>query len=113
MAGIVCPHCKTADNYASTQGGAGKGDDKWLRHKKCKVCGAVFSTIEIPVGLIKAGAPQAEVAALEEQAVAETPAVGPVRPATPVNTVPQAHNTVVETDVIAGQAPVSIFAPQQ
>jgi len=74
--GIICPGCKAVDNYSSAQGGPGKGEDSWTRRKKCKICGAVFQTIEIPVGLITAGTPQT--------------AEAPVATVAPAGTVPDA-----------------------
>ena len=96
--GIKCPNCGESDNYGSHQGGPGKGDDRWERRKKCKGCGSIFSTLEVPIGIIEA------------KTVPVAPAQTTAEPAAPVAPVAP----VVQTEVAAPAPAVNnIFAPKQ
>lgn len=52
--GIKCPQCGTAEQYAGKTNKR-KPDNSILRTKQCKVCDCIFSTLEVPLAIVKAG----------------------------------------------------------
>ena len=93
MPGIKCPACQSVDQYASHQGGPAKGDDRWERRKKCKVCGAIFITLEVPIGIHQAGDTNKPI----------TPTATEVAPIQPVQPVQQPSSAPAVNPIFAQQ----------
>lgn len=51
--GIKCPNpnCGAVDNYTSGQ--LKKEKDTLTRPKTCKICGTIFKTMEVPIGIVE------------------------------------------------------------